>query len=249
MPFDDSVITDLTVTPEDTEVVVAWHSSAPAGTLFQVYEENRHVWSGTARSARLHRPPGLTRYNVGSVAADEGDVNFASSLPVSPGGGSRVNLSWQGGTFLSSDIAGFRVYMGTVPGGAVDYSAPVGTVPAYTQAAVTSGYGLGGYGAGGYGNSSASYSWASGLLRAGTWNAAVVPYDRVGNTGPPMTVSRAVTGPPRPIPRAVNGKRVAYTLHRSSSGGYGSSGYGVGGYGLGPGSQYATLSWSASPGL
>lgn len=249
MAFDDSTISDVQVNPADAEVVISWHSTAPAGSVFQVYADGEHVWSGTDVLAHLPRPPGTTRYQVGVVAAAERGTNFSGSLPVPPGGGSRVTLTWQGGKFLSDSIAGYRVYMGTVPGGSVNYAMPVGTVPAYTQGAVTAGYGLGGYGAGGYGNASASYSWTSWLLRPGTWNAAVVPYDRMGNSGSPMTTSQVIAGPPGPIPRGAGGRRVAYALNRSSSGGYGSAGYGAGGYGSGPGSVYATLSWSASPGL
>lgn len=248
MSFDDSGILDVTAAPADAEVIVSWASSSPAGTVYQVYQDGRHVWSGAGRSAHLPRPTGPARYQVGAVGPGEDWADFSGSLPVPPGGGSRLTLAWQGGLFLSPALAGYSIYLGTVPGGAVNYAAPVGKVAAYGQASVTNGYGQGGYGAGGYGNSSASYSWQSGLLRSGTWNAAIIPYDRLGNTGTPATTSAVVAVPPGPVPR-VGGQRVAYSLNRTGSGGYGSGGYGVGGYGVGVGSLYATLGWAASPGI
>src|SRR4051794_33304749 len=123
MAFDDSTILDVTVAPADAEVVVAWASSAPAGTVFQVYQDGAHVWSGTARSAHLPLPAGPVRYQVGAVGVGEDWTNFAGSLPVPPGGGSRITLTWQGGLFLSPSLAGYYVYLGTVPGGAINYSA------------------------------------------------------------------------------------------------------------------------------
>lgn len=266
MSYDETLAHDVTVTPRDAEVVVSWHSAAPPGTFFQVYVDGAHAWSGTALSTTLPRPilPG-TRYNVGAVGPGESLTDFASSIPFPPGGGRTITLSWQGGTFLDPDIAGFYVYLGTTPGGAVNYSAKVATIAAYSQGLISDGWSCGGWSSGSFGHAGAKYSWTSGRLATGTWNAAVVSFDKFGNLGTPITASATVAGPPTPIPRATNGKRVAVTINRGTPGGwsasqfgqggfgsdtgFGDGGWGVAGFGVGGGIgiPYATLSWLASP--
>lgn len=270
MSFDQTTIQDVTAGRVDAELRVSWRSYAPGGTTFQVYLSGMLAWAGSERSCVLPYPgPGpegrQVRVDVGVVAPGEDAADFSAGLPAVPGGGQRVSLGWLGGAFLDPSIAGFHVYQGTSPGGAVDYSAPVGTVTAYPLGIVLDGYGVGGYGLGGYGSAASSYSWTSKPLASGTWNFAVKAFRAAGDEGPAATVSATVTGPPRPPARDANGARAGYQLKHGPPGGYGSGpygdgGYGTGGYGFGgygegaygaaagDGPPYATISWQASPG-
>jgi hypothetical protein len=212
-------------------LVVSWASSAPAGTAFQLYADKRLIWSGTQRSVSLPYPTGRTTYTVGTVAAGEGQTNFAASLPATPGGGDRARLSWYGGTFLDPDgndgVQAFRVYGGLVPGGAVDYDNLLATVPAYTIEP-TDGFGRGAFGQGGFGRSAGEYSWTSDPLSGGTWNFAVRAVDKVGNETTLASSSVILTAPPMPPAADALGRRLTYSYNA--------------------GTQIATLSWLASPG-
>jgi hypothetical protein len=218
MAFSQATITDARAARDGVDLVLTWTSSAPAGTLFQVYVSGGLAWHGTARSCVLPAPPagGSARIDVGAVAATEGLTDFSASLPAPAGGGDRVTLSWLGGSYLAADIAGFRVYSGTVPGGAVSYAAPVATIAAYTQGVVSGGYGTGGYGTGRYGNSAGSYSWTSGPLAGGTWNFAVKPFDVVGNEGAAQATAAVVAAPPPPPAANAAGKRMTYTYNSTT---------------------------------
>lgn len=229
MAFSQATISDVRVTRDGVDLLVSWTSSAPPGTTFQLYAAGMLAWHGFARSAVLPAPrPGVrTRFEVGTVAADEGLADFSADLPVPDGGGTRVSLGWQGGRHLGADILGFYVYSGTTAGGAVSYAAPVATVAAYPQGLYTDGYGMGGYGSGGYGSSASTYSWTSGPLSGGTWNFAVKSFDAAGNLGTARTTSAVVAAPPNPPAANAAGKRLTYVYNSTS--------------------HVATLSWIASP--
>ena len=248
MSFDltDTSVQDVTVAIRDTDLAVSWSSTLAAGQWFQVYLDRRLAWHGTDRSCLVPNPGRLVRIEVGAVDAAEAAIDLSSTLPTPAGGGSRIQLTWEGGTFLGASIAAFRIYLGTVPGGAVNYAAPIATVPSHTPGLPADGWGMGGYGSGVYGTAGGSYEWTSEPVLAGTWNVAVVPVDSAGNEGTPETASVAVSGPPRPPARNASGQRVTATVSYTT-GGYGANGYDVGGYGAAA-SPIVTLSWLASPG-
>jgi hypothetical protein len=215
MAFSQTTITDARAARDGVDLLIVWSSTAPAGTLFQVYVSGMLAWHGTARSCVLPAPPAgePTRIDVGTVAATEGLTDFSADLPAPAGGGNRVLLEWIGGLYLGADLAGYRIYSGTSPGGAVSYAAPVATVAAYTQGIVSEGYGDGGYGDGGYGDGSSGYSWTSGPLAGGTWNFAVRPFDEIGNEGAASTYSAVIAAPPPPPAANAAGKRLTYTYN------------------------------------
>jgi len=260
MPFDNSPIADVLPRRADAELSVSWSSTAPAGTVYQVYLNRVLAWHGTRRYCVLPHPTARARIDVGAVLAAEARTDFSASLPSVPGGGQRITLAWVGGSYLGGSIEGFRVYLGLAPGGAVSYARPVATISAYTGHVTTDGYGLGGYNLGVYGLAASNYTWTSGPLAPGTWNTAVVPFDTAGNDGAIQTAAVTLAGPPGPPTGA------AYILNHQAPGGYGSGGYDVGGYGVGTGYNvggygvgpygtgepeglpFVTLSWIASPG-
>ena len=123
----------------------------------------------------------------------------------------RAQLTWLGGSFLGTDIAGFRVYSGATPGGAVDYSSAVTDITAYPAGILTDGYGLGGYGAGGFGQVAGTYSWLSDPLVSGTWNFAVAPYDAAGNVGTAATTAQSIAVPPLEPGLFSDGVRLHYS--------------------------------------
>ena len=94
---------------------------------------------------------------------------------------------------------------------------------------ITDGFGMGGFGDGGFGRAASSYEWHSGPLASGTWEFAVVPFDRAGNAqGIPQIVSVALRRGPRPPAVDANGVRLSYSYS-------------------GPATRLVTLSWPASP--
>lgn len=227
MAFDQSPITEVRAYRDGPELVVEWTSSAPEGTWFQVYDGVKFRKATTARRVHVPVPKARSHLHVGTVLAAEASVDLSESLPSTPP--DRVRLDWLGGTFLASDIAGFRVYGSAVAGGAVDYSSALEDIPAYTFGVVTDGYGMGGYGQGGYGFAASSYSYTSPPLGNGDWTFAVVPYNAAGNEadGPVETTEAIVVAPNAPAADA-SGKRLTYTYDEPSG--------------------VATLSWLASPG-
>ena len=226
MAFDaSSLVGEPTLERVGRELLVAWTSTAPDGTIFQVYADKRLAWAGTDRRIFLPWPRERIEIQVGAVAAGEAGVDFSGSLSdVEPP--DRVTLSWLGGSYLG-DVAGFRVYQSAAAGGSVDYSAPVGFLPLTTASAEATGYGCGGYGSGGYGLAASSYEWTSARLGSGVWSFAVAPVDPAGNEGTPSTGSRTVSAAPRPPAPDAQGRRLTYTYD---------AGTGV-----------PTLHWNASP--
>lgn len=227
MSFDQSSISDVAPSRSGTELLVTWVSSAPAGTTFQVYLDNVLAWSGTDRAVHLPWPTGRNlRISVGAVDAGEEDTDFSSSLAaLDP---TFANLTWEGGTFLAADIAGFRIYKSATAGGAVDYTTVVKVIPAYPGGVITDGYGMGGYGHGGYGHAASTYTWQTPSLSNGSWTFAVAAFDAAGNEpASPATVAVVIAAPPRPPAADSQGRRLSYEYDETS--------------------QIATLSWLASP--
>ena len=208
-----------------SQLLVSWTTTAAAGTLFQVYLEGALMYAGVATSCAIPMPLSVGRIDVGTVAPGERQVNFSSSLPPRPP--RHATLSWQGGTYLGSDLVAFNVYGESSAGAGINYTKALASVPAYTPGVVTDGYGNGGYGQGGYGLASGSYSWTSPPLAGGVWNWGVCPVDSAGNVGPPQTTSVALSAPPAPpAPLAFN-SRLEYQYN--------------------PTTRQATLTWNPSP--
>ena len=109
-----------------------------------------------------------------------------------------VTLQWFGGTYEAADLVGFHVYGEPTPGGGIDFTTMLSTIPAYTAGIITDGFGYGGYGQGGYGAAAGSYSWTSAPFSTGTWNSAVKPFDTAGNEGSAQMTAVAIYAPPLP---------------------------------------------------
>ena len=136
-------------------------------------------------------------------------------------------LSWLGGTYQGTDIAGFHIYGEHTPGGGIDYTTILATVPAYVAGIITDGFGYGGFGQGGFGQSAGSYSWTSQPLSGGTWNWGIKPFDTAGNEGSAQTTAVTIAAPPLPPAPFSNATRLQYAYNSSS--------------------RQLTLSWNASP--
>jgi len=224
MPFSQSAITSVSVTREDTDLLVHWVAASPGP--FQVYEGRQLAWSGTETSCSIPWPhESNTPIEVGTVDPGEEEVDFSADLP--PTQPDHATLSWLGGTYLDEDLEGFRVYMGGSPGAAVDYSRPVAEVTAYPQGIYTDGWGLGGWGEGGWGAAASRYTWRSDRLGNGTWHFGVRPFDAAENEGPAIETTLAISAPPRPPAADGFGIRLRYTFD--------------------PDTRVATLTWLPSP--
>jgi hypothetical protein len=237
MAFSQSGITGVTVLADGPELSIEWESSAPRGTVFQVYIDHRLAWYGCSRRCYTPIPPGLPGRNVwvdvAAVDPSEGPLDFSSGLASLGRGSGRPRLLWSGGTYLDpsghDDIQGFRVYRSATANGPVDLSAPLDTVPAYPGRWVSDGFGLGGFGAGGFGRAATVYEWTSGSLPSGVWRFAIVPYSREGdNRGAGQTVSVTVNAAPRPPAPSASGSRLSCSYS-------------------GPATRQVTLNWLASP--
>lgn len=234
MPFDQSVITDgPNFTRFGAKLLVSWDSSAPDSQPFQLYADGVLVWSGVARSVVLPYPKARTLYRVGAVDPPEAGTDLSSTLaPIAgSGGAARATLTWHGGTYLDpggvGDVAGFRVYGESAPGGGIDYGTPLATVMAYRNNIVGDGWGVGGWGEGGWGLGAGRYSWTTDPLAAGTWHWGVKAFDGSGNEGTARTISLAVASPPRPPAADASGKRLSYSYNSTT--------------------HVPTLNWAASP--
>lgn len=214
MAFSDTNISGLTVTRKLGGTFVEWESTDPEDTVFQVYVDGVHVWSGTARWIQL--PPaahGRSRtIQVGAVDDDEGSTDFAASLPTAPSTGDRPVLTWAGGTYLSDTIEGYHIYRAATAGGAVSYAAAVATVAAYPGGLILDGFGVGPFGQGGFGRAQASYTWTGEPLETGTWRHGVAAFDVAGNeVASPSEVDVDVVALPKPPAADADGKRITYT--------------------------------------
>ncbi len=208
------------------QVYLTWTSSSPAGTWFQIYLDRALSWFGQGTAARLALPvSSVQRIDLGTVAAGEEQTDFSGSLPAAPL--RRAELSWSGGTFLGSDIAGFRVYGSAAAGGAIDYAIVLADITAYPSGIYTDGWGLGGWNLGGWSNSASTYTWTSDSLSVGTWSYAILPYDAAGNLGTGATTSVVISAPPLAPAVFADALRLHYTYSSST--------------------KEATLTWNASP--
>jgi hypothetical protein len=230
MPFDQSTITEVRPPVWDGSTLqIEWTSTAPPGTIFQVYIGRTLAWHGASRWVAITMPSSRVRIDVGAVEPGEASTDFSAMLPPAPQ--DRVELDWLGGTFLDptgrDDVRGFRVYGSPLPGAGVDYSSPLATIQAYPSGVITDGFGLGGFGQGGFGRASSSYRWTSPALARGDWTFAVASFDAAGNEAPPLLASATIQAPPRPPCAGPDGTRLSYTYD--------------------PASRRATLSWNTSP--
>lgn len=210
MPFDQStIIAVLPPVPHGPQWLLAWTTTSPAGTWWQIYIDGAFAWSGQETQVMLPAPD-LARVAIGAVLPGEANTDFSGSLP--PGPLRRALLTWLGGLFEAADLASFNVYQAAGPGVAVTLSKPIATITAYPAGIIFDGYGYGGYGQGGYGSSAGSYSWESGVLADGDWQFAVVPVDAVGNLGAPSYITVTIAAPPSEPPPFADGSRLHYSL-------------------------------------
>lgn len=217
--FDQSAITS--VSPplyRGTQVWIAWTSSAPAGTTYQVYLDHVLSYSGRQLACWLPAPvESPVRVDIGTVGIGEETTNFAAELPPAPG--RHVTLTWTGGTFESPTLAGFYVYASPSPGAPVSYTKPLATITAFP---------------GGVPVASGTFSWTSDPLISGVWSFAVVPFDTAGNSGTPATLAQTIAVPPLEVPPFSDQTRLHYTLN----------GTGLAPASL----PTATLTWNPTPG-
>lgn len=233
MGFSQTAITDVLPSIHHGDLFLSWTTTAPAGTCYQVYVNKVLAWYGRTTACRLPMPANgrQARVDVGTVAAGEDSTNFTASLPAVAGTGRVVTLAWLGGTYESTDddVAGFHVYQGLIPGGAVSYTTPVDTVAAYPQGILTDGAGIGMAGEGTAGRSAGDFEWESPPLPNGVWNFGVKSFDAAGNeSATALTYAATISGPPVPPAANAAGLRLSYTFSAIT--------------------HKATLSWLASPG-
>jgi hypothetical protein len=237
MAFSQGGITNVRVVADRSDLLVTWTADVATGTIFQVYVDRRLAWYGASNRCHVPIPSGCTGRNIwieiGTVDAGEPTADYSASL-IAPGGRTeRALLSWSGGTYLDptgqDDIQGFQIYQGPSPGAAVDLAATVDSVPAYPGGWINDGFGKGGFGGGGFGRAVTLYNWQSGPLTSGTWQFAVLPFDKAGNVrgaGPSVSVTINAA----PLPPAMN----ACQARMSST------------Y-AGPSNPQLTLNWLPSP--
>jgi hypothetical protein len=215
MSFSQSTITRVNPPVQSgTQLLLSWASSSPEGTLYQVYLDQRLVWSGVGLSCSIPLPSAISRVDIGTVASAEAQAHLQAALPPAPA--RQTTLSWLGGTFQGADIAGFHIYGEVTPGGGIDYTTVLTTIPAYVAGIITDGFGYGGFGQGGFSQSAGVYSWTSQPLSGGVWNWAVKSFDNAGNEGSAQTVAVAITAPPLPPGPFPNMTRLQYTYERTA---------------------------------
>lgn len=188
---------------------LAWTSSAPPGTWFQVYVDQALVYFGTVPSCTIAVPPVVSRVDIGTVPAGSQLIDYEESLPPAPA--RWALLTWDGGTFEAADIAGFHVYGGDAPFLPVNYGSVLATITAYPQSIITDGFGDGGFGDGGFGAAASSYDWTSGELIDGTWYFGVRPFDTAGNEGTTVECPVTIAAPPFDPPPFADNTRLHYT--------------------------------------
>ena len=228
--FDQSSITEVKPPVWDgSSLHLEWTSTAPAGTVYQVYVCRSLVWHGTSTWVAIPMPASPVRIDIGTVGPGEAATDFSASLPAAPQ--DRARLSWLGGSYLdptgNDDVAGFRVYGEDLPGSGIDYANPLADINAYPGGILTDGFGLGGYGQGGFGRAASSYSWTSPALQTGNWSFAVVSVDAAGNQSAVALTAVAILAPPRPPAAFPDGSRLSYIYNADS--------------------RTVTLCWQASP--
>lgn len=228
MTFDPSAVTGIYPPVYGLGfVALEWTTDRPAGTWFQVYVGRRLLWSRPGTSARIPTPANKGRVDIGAIdGPDDSQVDYSASLPLAPR--DRVTLSWQGGSHLGADLAGYRIYASPSPGAAVDYDAPIADVPAYPDGRPDDGFGDSPFGLGGFGASLLSHEWTSRPYRAsGSYRFGIRPYDLAGNDGPSQEVTVYLLVPPNPPARYPDSARLKYSYNNNTG--------------------QVTLTWNASP--
>lgn len=196
--FEPSVVTRVyPPQPTTAGLRLRWEATSPAGTFFQVYQSGYLVWCDAATTCVIPTPSGNVRFEIGAVLASEKDLDFSASIAPAPL--DRATLSWTGGPALGSDLAGFHVYGASQPGGAVDYSRPLATIPAYAGGAPVDGI------------SESNYAWTSEPLLSGSWTFAVKSFDVNGNEGAERSGTVVVNAAPKPPARGDDGNRLRYS--------------------------------------
>lgn len=216
VPFNPSVVSDLRIDPVPSEpsLHVSWSSTEPGGTPFQLYVNGRLVYAGTRRWTDLPWPDGPIDVEVGTAAPALAETVQTAELTDPPGTGDRALLAWVGGRFLDpsgqGDVAGFRVYGESTPGGGISYARPLATLPISSGPSLD-GFGSGPFGAGGFGQSATRYTWLSDRLAPGTWSFAVKAFDAAGNESTVASGNVAIAGPPGPPAPFADGLRLHYS--------------------------------------
>jgi hypothetical protein len=222
MPLSQATITAGPTSIRDgADLLVAWASSAAAGTTFQVYIDRRLRWYGTKLSCRVQIPPDGAAHEVAVATClpTEARADLSSSLPAPVGGtGNRAQINWSGGTYLGSRIVEFAIFRGATAGAAPNLSgAPLAIVAAYPQDVILDGFGLGPYGGGGFGRAASTYTYTSPALGSGTWQFAVVPLDDAGNPGTATTLAAVIVAPPKPPISRADGSRISITYSAATA--------------------------------
>jgi hypothetical protein len=234
VPFDPSVISEITHSQEGSRLTLEWSSTAPAGTWYQLYLRGALAWWGTERHATVAAPRGLIDGQIGAVAAGEQTTDFADAgldafgldvLGLDANGigavaiTNRAYLAWTGfgaaeyrilEGALGFDHGGFD--LGGLNGSA---GTLVGTV-AGLEGISTDGLDIGAFDVGGLDYAVGSFSWTSDPLTRGDWNFSVVPYNAAGSAGTPSTTSVTITAPPRPPAPNAAAKRLTYTYNATT---------------------------------
>jgi len=225
MAFSQNGISDVRVVANGPDLFVAWSSSVPAGTTFQIYVDRRLTWYG--RSQHCHVPipaQGIGRniwVEVGTVGPNESTTDYSSEL-IAPGARTeRARLSWSGGTYLDpsghDDIQAFQIFQSSVAGASVNMAVAIDSVTAYPGGWVNDGFGKGGFGEGSFGRAATIYNWQSGPLGSGVWQFAVVPVDKAGNLqGVGQVASVTISAAPRPPALDASGTRITAAYSKLS---------------------------------
>ena len=200
MSFSQSTITSVNPPVQHgTQLLLSWTSSAPGGTLYQVYLNQQLVWSGVGLSCSIPLPTAISRIDIGTVGSAESQADFAAELPPTPA--RQATLSWLGGTYQGADIAGFHIYGEYTPGGGIDDTTILATVPTYVAAIITDGFGYGGFGQGGFGHRPARTlgprSRSRGAPGTGVSNRSTPPATRGPRRSPPSRSPRRRCRRPR----------------------------------------------------
>jgi hypothetical protein len=217
IPWHAAVRVQWTVTPAD-----------PEGTIYQVYQDGRLVEETADLSVTLPWPAQETWFRVvRPVDGFSGRPLPIASQPPGSGATRRVSLTWLGGPFLDpvDPPVSYRVYRGTVAGGAVSYTTPIAIIAA--GASTPGGWGDGGWGSGGWGSGASQYSYFDLAPTNGTWNYAVRAVDDNGNESTAATASAVVAATPRPGGPITTYGRLTRTYNAAT--------------------RVATLQWNASP--
>src|SRR5579883_3397079 len=128
MPFSQSSISDVFVRSSALDLYISWVSSAPKGSIYQVYLDRRLAWYGKSQYCHIPLPRDSSGRNlwvqVGTVGVNEPSRDYSASLHSQGGSGERAQLTWQGGTYLdasgSDDIRGYHLFRSPIAGAPVD---------------------------------------------------------------------------------------------------------------------------------